>query len=238
MDAATACSLGFALIGAWLLGYRPGCVRFFNFLRILQNQILGPLELLVICWTCWKATIKFYKSKTYHITILHHWFDEWKANDGKFNEIDFIDDVWGWLYWWGFPQQPLFVEGLHCYVQSGSSRLSPLPPTVAASPSASCFPWTFWFSGPLLHTPCRATVEAGLLPEIHASTYVFSSFFRCFIGVKGDLGNWNFRYLSMNNRLTKCIILRNLGGSCLWSWIFHGRWSIWSSHKCLKLVHS
>lgn len=60
MDAATACSLGFALIGAWLLGYRPGfffCVRFFNFSGNLQNQILGPLELLVICWNCLKATI-------------------------------------------------------------------------------------------------------------------------------------------------------------------------------------
>ena len=36
--------------------------------------------------------------------ILHHWFDEWKGNYSKLNEIDFIDDVWGRLYcWMGVP---------------------------------------------------------------------------------------------------------------------------------------
>lgn len=45
MDAATACSLGFALIGAWLLGYRPGffVCEVFQFLGKLAESDFGTI---------------------------------------------------------------------------------------------------------------------------------------------------------------------------------------------------
>lgn len=122
MDAATACSLGFALIGAWLLGYRPGfffCVRFSISRETCRIRFWDHWNSWLCVGIVWKQPQ--YKSKTYHITILHHRFDEWRANYSKFNEIDFIDDAWGRLYWWmGFPTaKHCFMEIFHCYVHSG-----------------------------------------------------------------------------------------------------------------------
>lgn len=162
---------------------RVFCVRFFNFLGILQNQILGPLELLVICWNCWKTTIKSYKSKTYHITIFNItsliWWMEGERWEVQWDRL-YWWRVYGWLYWWmGFPTATtLPLEGLHCYVQSASYQLSP-PPTVAAGPCQLPV-----FQAAFAHTmqgDCR-----GRAPPWNLCFNI--CFFRCFIGVKGDLG--------------------------------------------------
>ena len=208
MDAATACSLGFALIGAWLLGYRPGSFFVWGFSisrGTCRIRFWDHWNSWLFVGIVWKQPL--YKSKTYHITILHHWFDEWKANYSKFNEIDFIDDAWGRLCWWmGFPTANTLYGNFPLLCPQWLVWAEPVTPNGCSFPVR-----------PLLHTPCRATVEVGHLPEILWFNICFfdvSSVWRVIWDRKFQI----FVHEQTSNEML-CILLRNLGGSFPWSWI-------------------
>lgn len=145
-------------------------------------------------------------------------------------EVDFIDE-------WGFPTANTLYGNFPLLCPQWLVWAEPRNPQRLQFPcQLPVFHGPFAFQAAFAHTmqgDCRGRAPSWNWWFFHICFFVVSSVWRVIWDLKFQI----FVHEQTSNEML-CIILRNLGGSFLWSWIFHGRWwSIWSSHRCLKLVH-